>query len=86
MNNTKEFTVADAIKIQKEQLLQWKSVLKKKKYILLLQHIAVVNSKPMKTGDEVLRGNSIDNYVHNNLMDKVHPKRSEFNVEPKSNF
>jgi hypothetical protein len=70
MNNTKEFTVADAMKIQNQQLLQWKSVLKPEKYILLLEYIIEANVG-VTEGRMIFRGNSIDMFVHNNLMDKV---------------
>jgi len=63
----KEFTLADAIRIQNDQLLRWKSVLKPEIYLLLLEHVCMKNIGTMEA-DKVFRGQDIDMYVHNNLM------------------
>ena len=63
-------TISDAMKTQNRQLLQWKSVLKPEKYILLLEHV-ISENVGVTEGDKIFRGNQIDMFVHNNLMDKV---------------
>jgi len=67
--NDKSFTVADAIKIQQQQLLQWKSVLKPEKYELLSKHADELNAG-MVDAYNVFRGVNIDMYIQNALMDK----------------
>jgi len=67
--NDKTFTVEDAIKIQKEQLLKWKSVLKPEKFDLLQQHADTKNVGVTNTAS-VFRGVNIDMYIQNTLMDK----------------
>jgi hypothetical protein len=66
--NDKSFTVADAIKIQQQQLLQWKSVLKSKKYELLCKHADVMNADVVDAYN-VFRGVDICMYIQNALMD-----------------
>jgi len=72
--NDKVFTVADAIKIQQQQLLQWKSVLKPEKYDLLQQHATEMNKEIIDTvgelskGYNVFRGQEIDMFIYNTLM------------------
>lgn len=63
-------SVSDAMKAQNRQLLQWKSVLKPEKYILLLEHV-IKENVGVQEGDKIFRGSQIDMFVHNNLMDKV---------------
>lgn len=73
MYNQKEieklFTVDKGLEVQAHQLFRWKSILKPEKYEKLQLHIAEENGKVMKNGYEVFRGTSIDNWVHNNLME-----------------
>jgi len=80
----KEFTLAEAIRIQNERLYCWKSVLKPEKYLLLLEHVAMKNIGTMEA-EKVFRGQDMDMFVYNSLMDKGTMK-SEFDVQPKSNF
>lgn len=67
--NDKSFTVADAIKIQQQQLLQWKSVLKPEKYDKLVEHANTMNIGVVDAYN-VFRGVNIDMYIQNSLMDK----------------
>lgn len=68
----KKFTVKDGLEIQKEQLMEWKQLLKIEKFELLETYCNIINNKLKDTdcGDKVFRGVSIDNWVWNNLVEK----------------
>lgn len=72
--NDKPFTVADAIKIQNQQLAEWKTVLKPEKFDLLQQHATMMNAEIISTegissiGYNVFRGQEIDMFIYNTLM------------------
>jgi hypothetical protein len=61
-----DFYVQDGIDIQTEQLLYWKKILNKKTYLSLLAEVAKQNkSDDLKTGYDVFRGMSLENFVMN---------------------
>lgn len=63
-SSSREFSVADAIEIQKEHLAQWKELLKPKVY-KDLEKWATAKNHLKKTGYDVMRGSSLDNYIAN---------------------
>jgi hypothetical protein len=72
-----EFTVNQGLDVQARNLRQWKSVLKPAKYKQLVAHIKEVNAHTnMRSGMDVFRGNDIDVWVSNNLMDDGYPDQS----------
>lgn len=66
----KQFTLADGLKIQQQQLNQWKSIMKASIYDKLLLYVIIMNRNCAndETGYNVFRGEDIDGFVHNNLM------------------
>lgn len=61
------FTVEQGIEVQTNQLRRWKSILKSDKYLLLYE-FATSSNVDAKTGYDVMRGVTLDNWIHNNLM------------------
>ncbi len=60
------FTVADGITVQKDQLKQWKKVLKPKVYALLVIWVTKYNDYPEhKDGYTITRGSEMSNFVQN---------------------
>ncbi len=63
----KEFTVADGIKYQAEQLAKWKTVLIPEVYAALEEY-ATRNNHEAKSGYDVRRGVDLDNYIGNYML------------------
>lgn len=62
-------SVENGLKIQADQILRWKYILKPEAYDKLFDHFREVNvSSKYKSGYDVPRGNDIDVWVANNLM------------------
>ena len=62
-----EFTLEQGLKIQEDQLKQWQKIMKPEVYDKLKVYI-VASNKTAKTGNDVLRGYTIQNWISNNLM------------------
>jgi hypothetical protein len=60
----KEFTVGDAIMIQKNQLLNWKKILTPEAYGDLVAH-AEKNNKTAKNPNQITRGGELDVFLFN---------------------
>lgn len=65
--DVKEFTKERGIEIQANYLNKWKSILKPEIFEKLYTYVLSTN-KEAKTGNDIMRGVSIDSWVHNNLM------------------
>jgi hypothetical protein len=69
MEQKNDFTVEAGLNIQSAQLNRWKSILKPHLFKKLHNHFINQNSiATYKTGYDIPRGSSIDNWVSNNLM------------------
>jgi hypothetical protein len=62
--NESNFTVEDGIKIQSEQLAQWKKLLLPKVYKDLEKWATEHNDKA-KSGNDIIRGTDMDNFIGN---------------------
>lgn len=62
-----EFTMNDALKVQKEQLKGWQKILKPEAFDKLQKH-AEEKNKITKDPYKVFRGTDIHNFIHNNLI------------------
>lgn len=62
-----EFTLEQGLKIQSEQLKEWEKIMKPEVYEKLKIYIDASNTTAT-TGNQVLRGYSIQNWISNNLM------------------
>lgn len=65
------FTVAAGIEIQQEYLYRWKTVLKPEVFQRLRAHVSLENQSLNEGSDgyDVFRGNDLNAYVFNHLMD-----------------
>jgi hypothetical protein len=61
---TSEFTINDAIRIQREQLLDWRKVLTPEAYGDLVIY-AEQNNRTAKRTNDIMRGNSLEVFVAN---------------------
>jgi hypothetical protein len=68
---TTTFTMQDALKVQEEQILRWGKVLSDKAYSMLCLGIMRKNAKGYKSPYDVFRGTDIDNFIHNEIMNKL---------------
>ena len=62
-----EFTLEQGLEIQSSQLKEWQKIMKPEIYNKLRVYIETSNNTA-KTGNDVLRGYSIQNWISNNLM------------------
>ena len=65
---SEEFTMQDALDIQKEQLAKWQMVLKDDVYNDLYHFVSRMNSKGYKSPYNVFRGTQIDGYIANYML------------------
>jgi hypothetical protein len=63
----KQFEVQQGLDIQAKQLAQWKSILKDEVYEALYEY-ATRNHSEAKTGWDIRRGTSLDNYIGNYML------------------
>jgi hypothetical protein len=63
----KQFEVQQGLDIQAKQLAQWKSILKDEVYEALYEY-ATRNHSEAKTGWDICRGTSLDNYIGNYML------------------
>ena len=63
------FTLQESLKIQAGQLKKWEAVLKPEVYAKLEQ-TALESNKGKTNPFEIMRGNELDIYIHNELMPK----------------
>lgn len=71
------FSIKSGIAVQAEQLARWKRVLTRSAYSKLAAYLAAENAKldPKKhTGYDVVRGGGMDEWLHNNLMNRATTK------------
>lgn len=68
---TTQFTIEDAIAIQREQFLRWSIVLNAKAILMLANEIRKRNKEGYKSADNVFRGVDIDMFIHNECMNKL---------------
>lgn len=59
-----EFTVADGIRVQRQQLAEWQTVLKPDVY-KILEELATKDNDKAKDGYGIVRGSELNNYVQN---------------------
>jgi hypothetical protein len=64
------FTMDDALKIQMDNLKQWKKVLNQSTYIKLLDEVIILNNKGYSSPYDVCRGSDITSILQN-LMIKL---------------
>ena len=62
-----EFTVEQGLEIQARQLAEWKTVLITEVYEALHEYTTRHNHEA-KTGNDVCRGTSLDNYIGNYML------------------
>lgn len=62
----KTFTIEDALKIQHDQMMWWKKVLKRHFWLKLEAHVVELNKNLPKDPYCLFRGTEIDNWVMNN--------------------
>ncbi|WP_159479721.1 hypothetical protein [Chryseobacterium sp. 18068] len=75
----KEFTIAEGISTQKEHLNKWKMLLKPEIFSLLEEWSATKNTTA-KTGNDIVRGVDLDNFIHNihyNKKNQLIEKKNE---------
>jgi len=63
----KEFTIEDGIEVQKDHLSRWKLVLIPEAYEALEEY-ALRNNGEAKTGYDIRRGSTLDNYMGNYML------------------
>lgn len=68
---SQDFTMQDAMNVQLEQITRWAKVLNTDAYLMLLKGIAKKNAKGYKSPYDVFRGNDIDMFIHNEIMNKL---------------
>ena len=68
---TTTFTIEDALEIQAEQINKWAKVLNHDAYLMLIDEANERNAQGHKSPYEVFRGNSIDEFIHNEIMNKL---------------
>lgn len=66
-----KFTMEDAFNIQSEQISRWAKVLNSKALLMLMKGVDKKNSKGYKSPYDVFRGNSIDEFIQNEIMNKL---------------
>lgn len=67
------FTIAQGLAVQSKQLALWKRVLTRSAHSKLAAYLKAENAKldPAKhTGYDVVRGGSMGEWLHNNLMNR----------------
>lgn len=64
MKNENGFSVEHGIAVQREQLNEWKTILKDEVYKVLEQYATKDNDKAMN-GYDICRGTSLDNFMSN---------------------
>lgn len=67
----KEFTVKTGIRVQKENLAEWKMVLNEETYTALEEYATSTN-KDAKNGHQIRRGNSLTEFVLNHANELRH--------------
>lgn len=66
---TKQFTLADALEIQKQNIFEWAVVLKPSVFLALVEHLAEAN-KGVTDPFKVFRGQDISTWVRNYAINK----------------
>jgi hypothetical protein len=64
MKNENGFSVEHGIAVQREQLNEWKTILKDEVYKVLEEYATKDNDKAMN-GYDICRGTSLDNFMSN---------------------
>ena len=67
----KDFTMADALQIQLDQLRDWKLMLSPEHYIRVLDEAIEQNKKGYKSPNDVWRGCAIEMFIYNEMMKKL---------------
>jgi hypothetical protein len=62
-----EFTIEDAIEIQRDHLSRWKSILIPEAYEALEEY-ALRNNHKAESGYDICRGHQLDNYIGNYML------------------
>lgn len=65
------FTMEDALKIQLNQLRDWKSILNPQAYVKVLDEAIKRNKQGYKSPNDVWRGCDIEVFIFNEIMNKL---------------